>query len=408
MSRKGLVELRAVVVDGAVRLTFYKGSALFERDKGAQRLRVWRRAEPDFVFGADYAEYFDGVDWRTADVLFEGVLECTNQRKFTYVDTAAGIGFTGAYWVQLASEDEATGPAPVRVRDPYIWWPYETVRREAEALAREFPSLVRLEETGRTAGGRSLVALRAGATSPNVAFVGLVHAGEAGPELLLPMLRRVLTERPDLLARAGVAVLPSLNPDGREAMVRGVPWYLRTNRNGVDLNRNFDADWDEIAYGYGLDSSDPEAATYRGPCPASEPETQAVTHFLEAHPPAVVFSFHCLASICSNAFLTTAKGASNASFAALAGRLARRYEQGMFPAAAVETTVHYACSSGSLPHWVYRRFGVPAFDLELGPNPDAKACVREGTTREMLDTYRERHTGGLVKVLECLSKGDTP
>lgn len=310
--------------------------------------------------------------------------------------------------VELRAVEDASGPAPVRVRDPYIWWPYARVCQEVEALAREFPSLVRLEQIGRTVGGQPLIALRAGSASPNVAFVGLVHAGESGPELLVPMLRRLLAERPDLLRHAGVAVLPSLNPDGRDTMVRGVPWYLRTNRNGVDLNRNFDADWDEVAYGYGLDSSDPEAATYRGPCPASEPETQAAAHFLEARPPAVVFSFHCLASICSNAFLTTAKGASDASFAALAGRLANRYEQGMFPEAAAETTVHYACSSGSLPHWVYRRFGVPAFDLELGPDPDAKACVRDGTTREMLDAYRERHTGGLVNVLECLSKGDTP
>ena len=64
--------------------------------------------------------------------------------------------------------------------------------------------------------------------------------------------------------------------------------------------------------------------------------------------------------------------------------------------------------SGSLPHWVYRRFGVPAFDLELGPDPDAKACIQDGTTRQMLDTYRERHYGGLVRVLESLNTGRTP
>jgi len=408
MARKNLMDLRAVVSEGAVRLTFYKGTPLFEREKGPLPLRLWRRAEPDFVFGADYAEYFSGIDWRTGEVIFEGTLECTNQRKFTYIDTTAGIGFTGAYWVQLLSDDEALGPAPVRVRDPYVWWPYDTVRQQAEALARDFPGRVQVEPIGRTVGGRPLIALRAGQAGPTVAFIGLVHAGEAGPELLLPMLRRLLTERPDLLGRAGVAVLPSLNPDEREEMVRGVPWYRRTNRNGVDLNRNFAADWDEIGYGYGLDSSDPAAATYRGPLPASEPETLAAVRFLEVCRPAVVFSFHCLASICSNAFLTTAKGAGDAAFAEAAQRFAAGYDRGMFPEATGKTTVHYACCSGSLPHWVYRRLAVPAFDLELGPDPDAKVCVRDGTTRDLLDTYRGRHFGGLVKVLEFLSEGRSP
>jgi len=408
MSRKSLSSLRATAVDGAVELTFYKGAELFAANKGTQPVRIWRRAEPGFPFGTDYREYFDDLDWRGAEMVFEGTLDCSNQRKARWVDRSVGVGFTGAYWVQVPGDENAVGPAPVRVRDPEIWWTYARLRSEAEALARDFPSAVRLDACGHSLGGSPIITLGVGPERPAIAFVGLVHAGEAGPELLLPMLRGLLSEHRDLAGQTGVAILPNLNPDEREAMACGTPWYLRTNHNGVDLNRNFDAAWDEVSYGYGLDSSDPDAATYRGPAPSSEPETQAAVRFIEAQRPQAVFSFHCLASICSNAFLTTAKAVGDAAFAERAVHIARAYDQGMFPENTAETRVHYACSAGSLPHWAYARFGMPAFDLELGPNPDAKACVHDGTTRAMLETYRRRHLDGLVRVLTTLRREGPP
>lgn len=400
MSRKNIMRGRARVQDGRVTITFYKGTPLFRARKGPCHVRILRSSEPEFEFGSDYEEFFDGLDWRRADVLFDGVLTAENDRKFTYVDDTVDLGFTGAYWVQLHGDPEAVGPVPVRVRDPYIWWSAERLEHHLLEVTRENVGAATLETMGTTARGRPIKALFAGAAQPCVAFIGLVHPGESGPELLIPMLKRLLRERPELLEHASVAMLPVVAVDGREDEVAGAPWYVRTNANGVDINRNFPADWEDIAYGYGLDSSDPDAATYRGPSPASEPETQAVLAFIKRCNPIAVFSFHCLASICSNAFLTSGKAEGDAAFTERATRLATWYQQGMFPRLEGPATLHFSCSSGSLPHWLYRQRAVPAFDLELGPDTDAKACVRDETTRELLDTYRKRHYGGLVNVLQ--------
>ncbi|MHB9110916.1 MAG: M14 family metallopeptidase, partial [Armatimonadota bacterium] len=250
-----------------------------------------------------------------------------------------------------------------------------------------------------------LTGLHVGNRDRCIALVGTIHAGESGPELAIPAVERLLAEHPALLARAGIALLPNVNVDERERMARGCPWYLRTNARGVDLNRNFDADWEQVDYSYGLVSSDPDAVTYRGPGPHSEPETQAVAAFLHAAAPRAVLAYHWLAGITGARFLAPRAAANDDAYAAACRRLVEPFVAAFYPEQRWQASLIFSTSAGSLPNYVYRTFGVPAFDLEGDDNPDEQPAVVDQTTPELLRMYQERHYRGLNALLTACAEG---
>ena len=407
-----LGSLRARVEDGRVRLTCYKTTPFFETTSGeppdSVTIRVFRLAAPAFRFGRDYDEFFGGLDWREAAVIFEGVIPARNNRKYEFVDDGVAAGSTVAYWVGTDREEAATGPAPVRVRDARLWWPWAEIERRLEQLAAEHPQYAELVPVGHTVHGRPLRALLAGRRDRALMLIGAVHPGESGPELTLPAVGRLLRERPDLLARVGVAVLPSLCADERERLALGHPSYLRVNSNGVDLNRNFPADWETVDYTYGLITDDPDSMTYRGPAPASEPETRAVLALCEHATPAAVLSYHHLGSLAGSAFLVSQAAADDAAYLAACGAINRAYRAGMAPADVAERPeiVHPGCTAGSLPTWFYRQHGIPAFDLESDRSPECVRSTTDEATVEDLSVQQEQHHRGLTAVLELLAQSE--
>lgn len=371
------------------------------------RLRVHRLCLPHFRWGQDYAEYFDGLDVGKAKLLFDGLVEPQNRRKFEFLDRRAACGKTYAYWVSSPAGRLATGPIPIRMRDPHIWWPHDVINARLMAMVTQYPKKVEALACGTTAGGRELTALLVGNPQQQIALLGAVHAGESGPELLIPAVERLLEHEPELLEQVGIALLPSVNADERDRLAFGCPWYLRTNANGVDINRNFDAGWETVDRNYGYISSDPDAMTWRGPAANSEPETRAVVRFVETIRPVAVFSYHSLACITGATFLAPQSAKADEPYLLQCGCLTDAYRGAFYPTTPAYGSMHCGTTCGSLPSYVYQRLHMPAFDVEWDGNPAFKNSHYDLTTPAMLADCRERHYQGLRAVLKLLAHEPT-
>ncbi len=408
MARKELSFLRGRTIDGAVELTGYKTTPGFEAKEKPGRyrkIRVYRMAADRFVFGQDYAEFFDGLDWRDAELVFRGPLPAGNGRKFTIRDESVRIGRTYAYWLAAAS-GLPTGPVGVRVRDPEVWWTADELDLRLCLLQSAHPGAVRVFRAGWTGLGRPISGFVAGKGKKCIALIGAVHAGEAGAELMVHAVDRLLAGQPSLFDRVRVVCLPVVNLDERERLARGCPWYLRVNARGVDINRNFPTDWKNIEHGYGYESDDQDAMTYRGPRPASEPETRAVMSMIRKERPEAVYAFHCLASICGGFFFAAGAAKGDRAYEARCRAAALPYGKALAPEVPSRELIGYGCTSGSLAAWCYRELGIPAFDIEMSRHEKAAlaACRADRTDRALLEEYRKRHTAGLRAALRALAR----
>jgi hypothetical protein len=122
---------------------------------------------------------------------------------------------------------------------------------------------------GRSAGGRDLIFYRLG-TGPSVrAIIGGIHGGyEPNTAVFVSQTLAYLQENPAMVPPSiTLYIVPLLNPDGFIAGRDAV--HGRMNANGVDLNRNWDYQWQMTAtHGYRPVSA--------GAYPFSEPETAAL------------------------------------------------------------------------------------------------------------------------------------
>jgi predicted deacylase len=121
---------------------------------------------------------------------------------------------------------------------------------------------------------------RDGKATSLILFVGGVHGDEPeGVRLATEFLQWLKTTEestPDLIQHSW-SLIPCLNVDGFSR-------NERVNGHGVDLNRNFPSrDW----------SPEHKAPRYYpGPQPASEPEIQALVHWIETSKPNLIVHFH--------------------------------------------------------------------------------------------------------------------
>lgn len=190
---------------------------------------------------------------------------------------------------------------------------YRTVEETfaaAQALAAAYPELVTLTDIGDSwekvnsggASGYDIQVLRITNSAvpgpkPKLFVMASIHAREYAPAELVTRFGEYLLANynldPDvtwLVDHHEIHLLLQSNPDGRKFAETGSPWRKNTNQNycsptssyrGADLNRNFSFQWGCC----GGSSTTQCADTYRGPIPASEPETQAVQGYVRAQFP---------------------------------------------------------------------------------------------------------------------------
>lgn len=145
---------------------------------------------------------------------------------------------------------------------------------------------------GNTVHGEALRAFCCGTSggTTRLLYMANIHAMEfLGTEVILALAEAFLKNPP---VNCEIWLIPSVNPDGR-LLAEGVAQsrckqFLRHNAHGVDLNRNFDVDFNRD---YWLSRWLPRL--YRsGETPFSEPETAALRGFLAQHPPHFALSLH--------------------------------------------------------------------------------------------------------------------
>lgn len=173
---------------------------------------------------------------------------------------AAGLAWAEGQdgrWYRYAGSLDAARSAGLRARRGAAeagWIPDpDTVEATIDAVAATGAAAV--VDLGTSVEGRPIRALVFG-EGPEAVRVLAGHHGDEGAAVVLALaLAEALAADPSAVpAGRELWLVPAVNPDGLAA-------GLRTNANGVDLNRNYDVEW---------------GAGSGGEAPFSEPETRAV------------------------------------------------------------------------------------------------------------------------------------
>lgn len=267
---------------------------------------------------------------------------------------------------------------------------YRRVSAWIERLHEHYGDLVQVSVIGRSVLGRRIYGLRMGGRRSTVLYCGGVHGREWMTTLLMlyfaeDMLNAYAAHRRicemdvrKLMDTGGLMIVPALNPDGVEISINGgdcpgLEAYLnedlfrrchsrefcrrwKANARGVDINRNFNAGWDEmraIAMENGIVG--PSSAGWTGEYPESEPETQAVVRLCGEIAFRHVMAFHSQGEeiYWNYRTFTPAKAHLMARMMSVSSGYALREPQ-------------LSASSAGLKDWFMEKYHAPAFTVEIG------------------------------------------
>lgn len=246
---------------------------------------------------------------------------------------------------------------------------------------------------GKSIEGRDIVAYHYGQANDESAtkllFVGGIHGGyEWNTALAAYELMDYLKEKPTVIPEnVRVTVIPVLNPDGLYKVVgttsvasrfaqadvslsQAVKVSGRFNARNVDLNRNFDCDWQSIGTWQNKKVDGGSAAF-------SEPESQALKNFMETDRPDAVVAWYSaaggvFASSCHNGVLPETLAITNI-YAKAAGYKA--YEEFNF----YEIT-------GDMVNW-FAKNNIPAISVLLTTHEDTEWTKNQKGIDALLKHY---------------------
>jgi murein tripeptide amidase MpaA len=209
------------------------------------------------------------------------------------------LAIAGAYFYYQNSADLVVTETPVA-----------TTTEQATTTTPATPIILPEEVIGTSVEGRPIVAHNFGAGSKKIVFVGGIHGGyEWNTSLLAFQLIDHLKANPAAIpADVQVTVIPVVNPDGLSKVVgtssrftaasvsksQTVQVSGRFNANTVDLNRNFDCDWNTSGTWQNKKVSGGTAAF-------SEPESATMkAYFEKVNPTAVVVWYSAAGGVYSS------------------------------------------------------------------------------------------------------------
>lgn len=217
---------------------------------------------------------------------------------------------------------------------------------------------------GRSVEGRDIEVYTFGSGDTHLLFVGGIHGGYEWNSVLLAyrFIDHLKADPAAVPEGLRISIIPSANPDGLFEVIgqagrftledvpadEGEPPTGRFNANEVDLNRNFDCQWQPESTWRGQSVS-------AGDEPFSEPEAQAIRDLVEADRPDAAVFWHSqsnavYASECEDGILPETLEVMN-TYAEAAG----------YPS--VESFDHYPIT-GDAEGWL-ASLDIPAVTVEL-------------------------------------------
>lgn len=237
---------------------------------------------------------------------------------------------------------------------------------------------------GTSVDGNDITAYHYGTGDTNLLFVGGIHGGyEWNTALVAYQAMDYFEANKDALPEnVRVTVIPVLNPDGLEKVVgttgrfeasdvpSGDTVAGRFNTHNVDLNRNFDCDWQSTGVWQSQEVDGGSAAF-------SEPESKAFKQYVEAnHPDAVVVWYSAaggvFASNCHNGVLDETQKLTNL-YAEASG----------YPA---HESYDYYKITGDAVNWLAKN-SIPGISVLLTTHTDTEWSKNKAGIEALLEYY---------------------
>jgi len=283
-----------------------------------------------------------------------------------------------------APSEEPSPPAIVNPYTPYTW---DQMMDEAQKLREAYPELITLSSAGMSVEGRDLLVISLGTGDRKILLCGSHHAREYISSSFLTKMVETYAEKAskgqllggydpgELLNRVMLVVVPMVNPDGVNLVNNGLKMVGRreeveamamvgsgyrawkANINGVDLNRQYPACWEEKFDDVGR----PASENYKGTASATEPEVQAMMTLSHSYEFVLSASFHTKGEVIYWADSGTVNEISGAK--AIARRIGKLTGYDLMPVSE-KPSVYGA----GFENWFRQEFLRPSFCIELTPS----------------------------------------
>ena len=224
----------------------------------------------------------------------------------------------------LRPGQKITVPYGYSVVDTDVSYTYDVLKRDIQGLKARYP-FIETGIAGKSALGRNIDYLRLGTGENQVFYSASIHALEW---ITSPVMMKFVEDfsaayvegasldgyNPrEIWEKSSIYIVPMVNPDGVDLVLNGLqpgnPNYYEliswnngsddfstdweANNNGVDLNHNFNAAWEEsVQAAEAMGITGPGPTRYSGSYPESEPESRAIADFTRSHDFRLVLAYH--------------------------------------------------------------------------------------------------------------------
>lgn len=260
---------------------------------------------------------------------------------------------------------------------------YSELTEKLQTMTAQHSQIAKLSSIGKSKEGRDIWAVRISGnlseadSLPAAVFMGGHHAREhLSVELPIYYIEYLVSEYAKgnpriqgLVNSRDIHIIPMVNPDGAEYdIASGTYRSWRKNRSandngtfGVDLNRNYGFGW-----GGGGASTNPNSDVFRGPSAFSEPESQAIKNYVEAHENiTILLSFHTYSQLIlypwGHSYDSIAIDRDKQVHETMARKMAEW--NGYTPQQSSELYI----ASGDTTDWSYGEHKIISFTFELDP-----------------------------------------